>query len=68
MQICMAISDSNKIISSITVRVDDAGKAEVGGRCDTRGRRKKRTHLPKVGKTSHKMFRNEGDFPVVDQM
>lgn len=29
---------------------------------------KKRTHLPKVGKTSHKMFRNEGDFPVLDQM
>lgn len=50
------------------MRVDDAGKAQVGGVVTLEEEGKKRTHLPKVGKTSHKTLRNEGDFPVLDQM
>lgn len=28
---------------------------------------KKKPHLPNIGKISHKLRRNEGDFPVLDQ-
>lgn len=54
------------------MRVGDTDKAEVGSRCDTRGRKgegeRGRINLPKVGQTSHKTFRNEDDFPALDKM
>lgn len=54
---------TNKIISSVTVGVDDGD--ETDATLEEEG--KKPTHFPNIGKTSHKMRRNEGDFPVLDQ-
>lgn len=54
---------TNKIISSVTVGVQDGAKADA----TPEEERKKKTHLPNTGKTSHKMHRNEGDFPGLDQ-